>query len=138
MCDTAVLGILWLLSSAAPPARPEISVTDPPRVRVSPVLTKLRVGKVDAVTFPNGVRLRLVAHGHKRTRVGGPSSPLLVSLAFSENFPAEMTNVEFSLHLEEERHFAIGRHLFRLAAHHYGEWMDLEYFGAIEQTPEAR
>jgi hypothetical protein len=95
-------------------------------------LTTLHIERAAKVTLPDGSTLTFGSHGHKRTLVGGPPSPLIIHGAFAA--PAESSPREFSVnvHREDSRFFRIReRFLFELVNSTYDQSMDLRYFGEV-------
>lgn len=100
---------------------------------LAPVRSSGRVERGKTLTLPDGTQLKFVAHGHKRTMVGGPSSPLIIhgELTAANGKPAPF---EVSVHVEESRIFRLpGGHAFELGKYEYDGWMELKYFGKPDE-----
>ena len=99
---------------------------------LTPVLAKLRIEKGQELALSDGGRLSFVAHGHKRTMVGGPSSPLIIHGAFAAKGEKALTPFEVHVHTDETRIFSLpGGFTFELVDHDYDGWMKLKYFGRL-------
>ena len=97
-----------------------------------PSLGKVRLERGQEVTLPDGARLSFLAHGHKRTMVGGPSSPLIIHGAFAAPGKKALEPFEEHVQTEETRVFKLpGGFTFELGKYEYDGFMELSYFGPL-------
>ena len=86
----------------------------------------------EPVKLPGDLVVTFLAHGHKRTEVDGPPSPLLVQLRYEQS-GRETVEASERLETEEGRHTWFWReYRFVLADHAYGEWMRVRAYRASE------
>lgn len=116
---------------ATPPQKPV-----PPPEALASVPARVRVKKGETVTLADGARFTFTAHSHKRTRTGGPPSPLIVYGSFAPPGAARATEFQRNLHPEESRRFELDGYAFEAAAEQYDAWIELRYFGKTRtETP---
>lgn len=93
---------------------------------------KFRVERGHEVTLSDGARFSFVAHGHKRTMGGGPSSPLIIHGAFAAPGKKVLEPFEEHVQTEETRVFRLpGGFTFALGRYDYDGFMELSYFGPL-------
>ena len=97
-----------------------------------PALGKVRIERGQELTLFDGARLSFVAHGHKRTMVGGPESPLIIHGAFAAKGQKALTPFEVHVFADESRIFSLpDGFTFELVEQEYDGWMKLNYFGRL-------
>jgi hypothetical protein len=108
------------------------------RIQVQPLRVEIYVDRIDpgqetAISIKKGETLRLDgqfhmrfdSHSHKRTRMGGPSSPLMINLIFLQgDVPVESKT--FYVHEEDARSFKWRNFTFTLGPYQYDAFMELK------------
>jgi hypothetical protein len=108
------------------------SSVNQPFFELAPSLGKVRIERGKEVTLPDGARLSFTAHGHKRTKEGGPASPLIIHGGFAAPKEKTLTTFETRVFPDERSVFTIGDGFtFELVKHEYDGWMELVYFGRL-------
>ena len=90
-----------------------------------------RVALNERVVLDDDLFLRFLGHGHKSVMAGGPSSPLVVHVAYERIHPAdaepqEEDRASYSLYPPESASWKWRELELRLTDHRYGEWMELD------------
>ncbi len=110
-------GLRFSLVEVAPMEQ-QVMLTVGGRFALAPVQ---RIEKDKRITIAPGVDITFTHHGHKRTMVDGPPSPLLVS--YTRHLATGDVEESMSLQTYETRDFEIGSYTFELVDHAYGASM---------------
>lgn len=80
--------------------------------------------KGQTITFPEGPVVTLDGHGHKRTKMGGPPSPLIVNLTYKHGNTIEQASANlFPQEAPSGRAWEWNGFAFTMTAHAYDAWM---------------
>jgi len=130
MPSLLVGAIVMLVGCAGPAAipsvekaAPDMPVTKTPGTKPSEAKT-FTIRKGETLDALDGLRVTFKGHGHKTMMVGGPTSPLIIYLAFEY----DGKTAEHEYHVYDHDHargFEWNNFVFELLEHHYDVWMKL-------------